>query len=130
MHALDGSARHIDMPHQQIVVATLQQIHSEKSAGPRNEGATVVRHPCLPDVCMSLKCRWDQLPAMFSNRRTGCPAIVGWISRRSNPTFEWAGAVATLGGECSQFAVTDGSASGDSIIRRTIRRTAVHEPDM
>ncbi|ABP78750.1 conserved hypothetical protein [Stutzerimonas stutzeri A1501] len=36
-------------------------------------------------------------------RRTGCPAIVGWISRRRNPTFEWVGAVAVLGRWMSPF---------------------------
>jgi len=33
------------------------------------------------------------------------------------------GAVAVLGGGCSWFAVTDGSAFGDSIIRKAVRRT-------
>ncbi|MCQ4237033.1 hypothetical protein, partial [Stutzerimonas stutzeri] len=43
--------------------------------------------------------------------------------RRRNPTFEWVGAVAVLSGGCSWFAVTDGSAFGDSIIRKAFRRT-------
>jgi hypothetical protein len=43
----DASPQHIDLPHQQIVAAPLQKIHREKPARSRNEGSTIVRHPCL-----------------------------------------------------------------------------------
>lgn len=55
----DRRPKQIDMPHQQIVAASLQQIHYEKPARPRDKGAMVVRHPCL-QRCSCLKCRRDQ----------------------------------------------------------------------
>jgi len=50
VYAPDGSPQYIDMPDQQIVAAPLQQIHREKPARPRNEGTTIVRHPCLSNI--------------------------------------------------------------------------------
>ena len=47
-----------------------------------------------------------------------CPAIVGWISRRRNPTFKWMDQLQCLDEGHSRFTVNDRSASGDSILRK------------